>query len=220
MLRLVVLLVLLANGLFFAWAQGWLGPTPRHAEREPERLSTQQRPEVIGVLPPGTAGSAVQAVRNAARLCLETGPLAGDDLSAAEAMLLSVQLPADAWARQELPARTVWLVYAGRYPDAPLRRAREEDLRKLGLNFETLNAPPELAPGLVLSRQGSRAEAEDWLKTQAPAGLRGARVVQLGTAVPSWRLRVANADAEQAERLKGLATDSLAGGFKPCAARP
>jgi hypothetical protein len=226
MLRAVVLLVLLANGLFFAWARGWLADAgaglPRHAEREPQRLAAQVRPEAVAVVPPASASAAVQAARVASRVCLEAGPFSQSDLSAAEATLIAAQMPADSWLRQEQPVPLPWVVYAGRYPELPLRQSREADLKKLGLGFELITAPPELAPGLVLNRHASRDEAEAWLKDQAPPGLRGARVVQLpAVAAPSWRLRVANADADQAERLKTLAGDLLAGGFRPCAsARP
>jgi hypothetical protein len=218
MLRVLVLLVLLANALFFAWARGWLGPGPRAAEREPQRLAEQVRPEVVSVLAPTSASAAVQAARAAARLCLEAGPFGAGDLSTAEALLLAAQLPADAWQRQELPPPAPWAVYAGRYPEAPLRRSREEDLKQLGLSWELISAPPELAPGLVLSRHATREAAEAWLKDSTPAGLRGARVVQLPAGSTSWRLRVPNAEPELAERLKALAADALAGGFKPCAA--
>lgn len=219
MLRVVVLLVLLANALFFAWARGWLGEGPRHAEREPQRVQDQVRPEAVRVLPPTTASAAVQEARAAARVCLEAGPFNNtSDLSSAEALLLAAQLPADAWQRQEQPVPGTWAVYAGRYPEAPLRRSREEDLKKLGLSWELITAPAELAPGLVLSRHASRQAAEAWLKDSTPPGLRGARVVELPPQAASWRLRVPSAEPDLAERLKTLAADALAGGFKPCAA--
>jgi hypothetical protein len=216
MLRVLVLLVLLANGLFFAWARGWLGEGPRHAEREPQRLQAQVRPEAVSVLPPTTASAAVQAARAAARLCLEAGPFDASDLSAAEATLLAAQLPAEAWQRQEQPLQGRWAVYAGRYPEAALRRSREDDLKKLGLTWELLSAPAELAPGLVLNRHATREAAEAWLKDAAPAGLRGARVVQLPEPPTTWRLRVPAAEPDLAERLKALSAGGLAGGFRPC----
>jgi hypothetical protein len=220
MLRAAVLLVLLGNALFFAWARGWLGPGPQASVREPQRLAEQVRPEAVSVLPPTTATAAVQAARAAARLCLEAGPFNASDLSAAEAVLLAAQLPAEAWQRQEQPPLAPWAVYAGRYPEAPLRRSREDDLKKLGLSWELINTPPDLAPGLVLSRHTSRDAAEAWLRDSTPPGLRGARVVQLPPAGANWRLRVPNAEPDLAERLKTLAADGLAGGFKPCVARP
>lgn len=220
MLRALVLLVLLANGLFFAWARGWLGDGPRHAEREPQRLLAQVKPEAVNVLPPTTASAAVQAARAAARLCLEAGPFDASDLSAAEATLIAAQLPAEAWQRQEQPVTGRWAVYAGRYPEAALRRSREDDLKRLGLTWELISAPPDLAPGLVLNRHPTREAAEAWLKDGSPAGLRGARVVQLPEQTATWRLRVPAAEPDLAERLKTLSAGGLAGGFKPCRAAP
>ena len=223
MLRTVVLLLLLANALFFAWSRGWLGEPPRHGQSEPGRLAAQVRPEALIVLPPKAATAAVQAARAEALVCLEAGPFASagaaSELSAAEGALAQAQLPAGAWSRVEPPAAPVWLVFAGRYPDATLRASREEDLRKLGLAFERIDAPADLAPGLVLSRLGSRDEADAWIKDKAPAGLRGARVVQLPPPPPSVRLRVPRADPEVAERLRALPAAALAGGFRPCASR-
>ena len=223
MLRTVVLLLLLANAAFFAWSRGWLGEPLRHGQSEPGRLAAQVRPEALIVLPPKAANAAVQAARAEALVCLEAGPFTGagaqSELGAAEALLAQAQLPASAWTRVEPPAAPVWLVFAGRYPDAPLRNSREEDLRKLGLSFERIDVPADLAPGLVLSRHGSRDDADGWIKHKAPAGLRGVRIVQLPLPPPSVRLRVPRADAEQAARLRALPAAALAGGFRPCAAR-
>lgn len=224
MLRALVVLLLLANVAFFAWARGWMGAPPHHAEREPERLLAQVRPEVVTVLPPSTAGAAVQAARAAALQCLEAGPFADATISAAEAALAlalsasPASSPDGSWARVDGAASApLWLVFAGRYPEAALRRAREDDLRRLSLSFELITAPPDLAPGLVLSRHASRDEAQAWLNERSATPLRGVRVVQLPPPPTSYRLRVARADPDQAERLKALTGDAFAGGFRPCA---
>ena len=220
MLRALVVLLLLANMAFFAWARGWLGAPPHHAEREPERLAAQVRPEALSVVPPGSASAALQAARAAALQCLEAGPFADATVGAAEAAIGSAQLPEGSWARVNAASgAALWLVYAGRYPDAALRKAREEDLRKLNLSVELIQSPADLAPGLVLSRHASRDDAQAWLGARSATPLRGARVLQLPAPAPAWRLRVARADAEQAERLKALPGDALAGGFRPCAAK-
>lgn len=61
MLRALVLVLLLANLVFYAWAQGWLRgivtADPLGA-REPYRLQEQVRPDLIRVLPPGSVASA------------------------------------------------------------------------------------------------------------------------------------------------------------------
>ena len=64
MLRALVLVLLVANGFVFAWSQGWLSPLlqpPGVAEREPERLQQQVRPDSITVLSPAAAAAALAA---------------------------------------------------------------------------------------------------------------------------------------------------------------
>lgn len=53
MLRVVVLVLLLLNGAYLAWSQGWLsglgyGPAQ---QREPQRMGQQIRPEALELLP-------------------------------------------------------------------------------------------------------------------------------------------------------------------------
>lgn len=209
MLRALVLLLLLANGLYFAWARGWLGPPPRHAEREPERLAAQVSPEAVTLLPPPRASAALQAAREAARVCLQTAPLQEPALGQAEYRLAEALVAPDAVVREAVQAPGRWIVFGGRYPEPGPRNAREEELRRLGLRFERLTAPAELAPGFVLSRHDSREAAEAWL-AQAPRALRGARVLSLPGRSLGTLLRVPQAAPEQAEKL-------AAAGFRPCA---
>lgn len=64
MLRSLVLILLIVNGAFFAWSQGWLnqmvGVQP-DAQHEPHRLSKQVNADKIVVLAPKGATSAAQA---------------------------------------------------------------------------------------------------------------------------------------------------------------
>lgn len=231
MLRTVVALLLLANLAFFAWTRGGLAPgfpPPRHGEHEPERITAQLNPQRVIVLPPTAASAAVVAARAAAARCMEAGPLREDDIVAAEALLATALTPATwpagSWVREEAPAPPLWLVYAGRVPEAAARRAREAELRRLGLAFEVLQAPAELAPGLVLGRHATRAQAEAALAVLAAASapLKGGRVVSLPAPPPASLLRVPRASAEQQARLQALPGEAFAGGFRPCAgdARP
>jgi len=114
MLRAGVVLLLLANLLFFSWARGWLAPgwpPPRHGEREPERLAAQVRPELVAVLPPEAASAAVAAARMAAEVCLEAGPFDAAGMAAAEAALAGAGLPEGSWERQDTqpPSKQQWL---------------------------------------------------------------------------------------------------------------
>ena len=219
MLRTVAAALIIANLVFFAWTSGWLAPAlpaPRHGEREPERLAAQVRPEAVAVLPPKAASAALNAARAAALVCLEAGPFGEAATAAAEAALVAAQVPEGRWTREPVAPPPGWLVFGGRYAEPVTRRAREDELQRLGIPFEVLNslsAPPELAPGIVLSRHARREAAEAALAALGPR-LRGARVVQLPPPPLMQWLRVMQAEPELVERLKALP----GGGFKPCAA--
>jgi hypothetical protein len=223
MLRALVAVLVLANLLFLGWARGWFAPAwpaPRHGEREPERVAAQVRPETVIVLPPKAASAAVTAARDAAVVCLEAGPLAEPELAGAEAALSAAAVPAGSWTREPATPAPAWLVYAGRYADAAARKARQAELSRLKLAFDPLDAPTELAPGLVLSSHASRAAADAALAALGSPPPRGVRVVPLPAAAPQRWLRVARADPALAERLRALPASSAAAAFRPCAARP
>jgi len=62
MLRLLLVAVVLANALYFAWTRGGLAAfdlvPAGFAEREPQRLGLQVRPEIIQLKPAATPRSA------------------------------------------------------------------------------------------------------------------------------------------------------------------
>ena len=117
-MRRAVLVVLVgANLIFFAWARDWLAPmfpAPLHGEREPARLAAQVRPEAIAVLTPKAAGAAVSAARAAsmaageAELCVEAGPLAAAEVAGAEGVLVQAGVPLETWQQRKAEAST-WL---------------------------------------------------------------------------------------------------------------
>ena len=226
MLRVVVGLLLLANLVFFGWARGWFEPSmtpPHHGEREPQRLAAQVRPDAVIVLQPKAASAAIAAARAAAAVCLQAGPLTEAAMGAAEAALAAVPLPEGALQREAAPPPPLWAVATGRLPEAAVRRAREAELDKLGLRYERLDAPAELAPALVLSRHATKAEAEAALAVLAAASqpFKGGRVVNLPLPPPRQWLRVPRADVDLQARLLALPPAAVAatgGGFKPCAA--
>lgn len=219
-MRTLVALLIVANLAFFAWARGWLGAPPRHAEREPERVLAQVRPEALNVLPPKAATVAVQAARAAALSCLEAGPFSDNDVISAEALLVASQLAEGTWLRVDGAPPASWLVFAGRYPEAALRKAREDDLKKLKLSFELIDRPAELAPGFVLSRHASKEEAQAWIDARSNLALKGLRVVQLPSTASAWRIRVPKADSALTDKIQALPAEAMAGGFKACAAKP
>lgn len=64
MLRTLIVAVLLANLLFFAWTRGWLDSVTgarATGDREPERLQRQIHPESIRILPAAAAAASSAA---------------------------------------------------------------------------------------------------------------------------------------------------------------
>jgi len=127
MLRTLVVLLLVANGAFFAWSQGWLDAVTGSArgEREPARLAAQVRPDDVKLLSPRAASAALAAAATGGPVCLEAGPFTGAELEAAERRLAT--LPPGSWSRVTGPA------------GATLLRIDSAD-RALRAQLEALNA--------------------------------------------------------------------------------
>ncbi|MCA0242984.1 MAG: hypothetical protein LCI02_19230 [Proteobacteria bacterium] len=238
MLRVLVLLLVVANGLFFAWSQGWLAPLlpPRSDAREPERLAQQLRPELITVLTPKAANEATATAANAGAsaatgtgasaaapeaeplpLCLEAGPFTEATAGAAERVLAEHGVPDGGVAREPSWSQFTWGVVMGRFADRDAMRAKADELKRLGVRSSELAAPPALLPGLRLGNYSDRYGAESALGNLAKKGVRNARVAQLPAGAAQWWLRAARADAELQTRLKSLPGEPLRGGFRPCA---
>jgi hypothetical protein len=221
MLRVLAAALVLANLLFFVWARGWLAPAappPLAGTREPQRLAAQVHPERVTVMAPVAASAAILSAQEQAALCLEAGPFDADSVQAAEDVLTGLALPAGTWLRRSVEPGPEFLVYAGRVADDAARRRREVELQRLKLAFEPLDQPPELAPGLLLSRHGDRAAADAALATAAAAGLRGARVVELPAPPTQLWVRAPRAGTEAQVALLAAQSPALAGGFRACTA--
>lgn len=79
MLRALVVALLVANGLFFVWSQGWLDRltgVPAHGDREPQRLASQVRPELVQLWRPEAAGGAPSPAASAAAAPSDTASAA------------------------------------------------------------------------------------------------------------------------------------------------
>ncbi|MFT7722682.1 MAG: hypothetical protein QM788_07600 [Roseateles sp.] len=213
-MRVLVLVLLAANALFFTWSRGWLDTVtglPAESGREPQRLAAQQHPERIQPL----AASAVAAL--AQRSCLALGPLEGDAaLAAAQAALHA--LGAEAQVRSsEQPG--VWVVATIRLADAEFRARKEATYKQLKLPFEPLHGLPAEQPAFVLSRHASPADAAAQAAAFDKRGLKGLRVLELAPAQARHTL-VVQADGLLAGQLRASRNAALAPGFKACGAAP
>lgn len=145
---------------------------------------------------------------SAALQCLEAGPYTAEQLASAIRTLTRQGLDTATWAEMPL-AGAGWMVFAGRFADAAARRTRLQAWQRQGLPTpENLEAPRDLAPGLVFSRHGSRNDAEASLATlvqRYPATSNVARVLQAPAGSARLvMLRVAAADAALAQRLRSV----------------
>jgi hypothetical protein len=217
MLRLLVLVLVLANAGFYAWTQGWLAPllpAQGQGEREPDRLARQVHPERVRVLEPASAatGSGNESPREsaAAPVCLELGPFSTAEVASAEAALQKV-VPLGRYSsiKNETPA--VWIVYMGRYNDRETLQKKTDELKKLKISFEELRDVPELGDGLSLGRYPDAAAAEQGLADVTARGVRTARVAQLSSANASHTLRIDQADAALQAKLQSLSGPDLHG---------
>jgi hypothetical protein len=189
MLRLIVVLLLLANGLYFAWTQGHLAlfglaPAP---QTEPARMAQQIKPEAIRLLNPGEAkpvdstanptSSASNASTTPAKPleCLQT-PVLGERLAAVVRSALQ-SLPVDSWSMDSAEQAGRWIVYMGKYNDPEVLAKKKSELRRLDVTIDTLQNP-KLEPGISLGGHTSAALANQELVVLNKRGVRTAKVVQ------------------------------------------
>lgn len=206
MLRLIVLVLLLANGGFLAWSQGYLlpwglGPAQ---QSEPQRLQQQVRPESLRILRPDELRRvetvAAQAPRPAE--CLQSPALDDAQLSPLRTALES--WPAGSWSFEPVVEPARWIVYMGRYAGVEQVARKRAELRQLGISFEALSNP-ELEPGLSLGSFANQAAANQHLQTLAERGVQTARVVQERPEQRGQRLVLPAVDDNLRPRLSELA---------------
>lgn len=97
MLRFTLLVLLLANGGYLAWSQGWmasLGWTPQ-VQSEPQRLQQQVRPDVLRIVP-ATEYAAPAAAEAVPVLAAAPAVNSADMLNDAAPMAASAPIPAPA----------------------------------------------------------------------------------------------------------------------------
>ena len=218
MLRLIVLLLLLANGIYYAWSQGLLkayGFAPAQAS-EPQRISGQLHPEALRILSSdearkmdAPAPAASTSTRPAE--CLQAGPF-DETQTVVLRRTLEAALPVGAWQLDTVVEPARWIVYMGKFPDAQTVSAKRTQLAYLNLKLEPL-VNPDLEFGLSLGAYETRGAAEVRLESLKQRGVRTARVVEERPEVRGALLRVTATDealkAHQDELKPALAGKSL-----------
>lgn len=161
MLRVFVLLLLLANGGYYAWSQGWLhtmGLTPQ-AQSEPERLNQQIRPELLRVIPRKDASPDTKANQESSA----TGRVAPSSPSSS-ASSSPVSLPTDVASATPV-ARSADPVAVAKPPAPPAGECLQAGI------FDTAQAD-------TLRRAAAALPSGSW--TLEPATLPGRWMVYMG----------------------------------------
>lgn len=228
MLRLLVLLLALANVVYFAWSQGALAPLGMapSVQTEPQRLATQIRPEAIRLLTADEArqletnGSAARpangasATAEAAAECLQAG-LFNEQQTTALRASLEKTLPAGSWQFESSAEPARWIVYMGKYPTEDALAKKRNELRQLGVAFRAVNNEA-LAPGLALASFALQADADKELARIASKGVRTARVVLERAEARGQILKLAAVDAALRAQLDALKPQLEGKPLRPC----
>ena len=216
MLRLIVLLLLFANGAYFAWAQGLLvawGVAPAQ-QSEPQRLAQQIRPEALKVLPADEA----RRVEVATGLpkpaeCLQAGPF--EDAQAAPLRASLASWPTGSWSLEPTVEPAHWIVYMGKYPTIEAVNKKKAELRYLGVSFQSV-LNPALEFGLSLGGFRTEDEANRLLGELSQRGVRTARVVVERPEVRGQQLKFPTVDEALRPRLDELKTVLAGKALRAC----
>lgn len=211
MLRLLALVLVLANAAYLAWSQGWLadyGVAPA-VQAEPHRMAQQLRPEAMRLLTTAEARqlesgpvAATSAIAQAPSECLQAG-LFTDEQAGPLRTRLQASLPTGSWSLEPATEGGRWMVYMGKYNNSDTLAVKRSELRRIGVPFEQLSNAA-FGPGLSLGRFESQANADTELNNLAQRGVRSARVVQERPETRGLQLTVPAADASLRLLLDGL----------------
>ncbi len=218
MLRFLVLLLILANGAYYAWSQGYLasiGFDPA-VQTEPHRLQTQIKPEAIRLLSPQEAKRVellAAAAPPKAPECLQSSLLDERQLTAVRSAVAI--LPTGTYSLQEAIEPARWIVYMGKYANAEALAKKKAELRDLNISFESLKNAT-LEPGLSLAALPTQAQANDAMANLAARGVRTAKVVQEVAERKGQMLKLPAVDDALRPQLEGVKTAVGASGLVVC----
>ncbi len=218
MLRLFVLLLLLANGAFFAWSQGYLsslGLAPTQ-QTEPQRLATQIKPEAIRLLSP-TEAKRMEVLASAPPSkpleCLQSPLL--DDSQANSLQAAASNLPAGSWRLEQAKESPRWIVYMGKYSSAETLTNKKNELRGINVAFENVKNTA-LEPGLSLGVFPTQADATTAMNNLSKRGIRTAKVVLESPEQSGQILKLPAVDDALRAQLDGIKSAIKSSAFIAC----
>ncbi len=219
--RALVIGLVAANGAVWAWWHGWLAPmaaAPGTEQRDPDRLGRQLQPESVvlraaavegGAKPVSPAPSAAALSPTAAASCLEAGPFGDNAMPAVERELAAAGVAAAGIKTLDGPPLS-WWIYMGRYANDAAAQSKSDELRRIGIEHDTVRSPADLRPGLALGRFTDRERAQAELGRLGAKGIHTARVVEVVADAPrTRRVQVATNDSALAARVQALRSAAI-----------
>lgn len=202
-MRVLLLLLILANLLFFVWAQGWLGTLDEG--REPQRLNKQMVPEKLQatVIEPAPAATPAESCR------LVKG-LAPNDLQRLVA-LAEEKLPGLRFAvkNRETPSNLYW-VYVPPQPGRLAAEKKQLELKNRGVsNLSVILEEGADKFAISLGFFDNELLASDYLQELVKRGVRSARMQMRENLLDKTQLEV-RGPAEMAKQLPELINGQVA----------
>jgi hypothetical protein len=215
MLRLIVLVLLLANAAYFAWSQSLLaawGLAPAQ-QSEPHRLEQQIKPQAIRILSSEEARRIEVSAAPRPPECLQAGPI--DDSQSVGLRVALESWPSGSWTLEPAVEPARWIVYMGKYLAAENVVRKKAELRQMGVSFEALSNP-SLEPGLSLGGFATEAEAARQLEVLSQRGVRTAKVVLERPETRGQLLKLPAVDDTLRSRLDELKPALASKNLRPC----
>ncbi|MCX8521606.1 MAG: SPOR domain-containing protein [Rhodoferax sp.] len=218
LLRWLALLLLLVNGAYFAWSQGYLQPVGLGpaTQSEPQRLAQQIHPQAIQRLSAAEFLAIQEQVKEQfiaqqkeqssaaaqSTTCWQAGPLDAAQTSTLRQQLADI-LPAESWQFEEQPQPARWIVYMGKYTNAATLAKKQAQVTAMHIQTEHLENAT-LQPGFSVGAFASKAQADAELRRLTQKGLRNARVVQEHAPRLAYLLRLPAVDAVLDTKLEAV----------------
>jgi hypothetical protein len=218
MLRLLVLILILANGAYFAWSEGLLrayGFAPAQ-QREPQRMAQQIKPEALRVLSAGELKQIEAQIQAelTPKECLQAGPF-DDAQTAALRVALEASLPPGSWTLDSVVEPAHWIVYMGKFANAEALNKKRNELSSLNLAPQGVNNST-LEPGLSLGGFDTQEAAANELARLHLRGIRTAKVVQERQEGRSGKLKLPSVTEALKPRLNAIRPAMAGKDFKRC----
>lgn len=211
-LGLLLLALLLAHAVLWAWGQGYLGGQPGSTQREPARLAAQLHPERLQLLSPEAASAALKPLQ-----CREIGQFTEETqlLAAEQALREQLRLQPGQWQRVERRQSGLWLIATRAADNAADLERKRVALDKAGVKPQKSQAlMGEREASWIVERFEDEAAARAALARLQGKGLRLLRLLPMRLPTSYWWLRLPGLEQVQLK----ASHPAWPGGLRACSA--